>query len=162
MHFFARFFNLTLWYMTKLRVLVLSFSDFTDIPNAHLFLVLLFCQSVFMRGIEATTNFRADRAADCCKLPRRKTNGTIFKRLWRSTTSSMIIRGRRLTRWNLILTSHNGQCSPNPVDYMLRLYWSIHLHSLFAISTRQDSETLKWIARIITLLVAWESLKLEK
>jgi hypothetical protein len=34
MYFFAGFFNnLTLWYMTKLRVLVLSFPDFTDISN---------------------------------------------------------------------------------------------------------------------------------
>jgi hypothetical protein len=48
-----------------------------------------------------------------------------------------------LTCWNLILMSHNGWRSPNPVDYMLRLYWSIHPHFRFAMSTRQDSETVK-------------------
>ncbi len=50
--------------MTKLRELVLYFPDFMDISNAHLFLLLLFCPSIFMRGIETSTNFRADRAAE--------------------------------------------------------------------------------------------------
>ncbi len=99
----------------------------------------------FMRGIEAMTNFRADRAAESglLQIPKAENQRDNFQDI---LTLNNIINDHLSTSFHpLKLNAHESQWAAlaEPGWLHLRLYWSIHPHFVFAMSTRQDSETLK-------------------